>query len=373
MGRNLILQAVTALTLISCQRAEFRPSADNPGSTTITALAPDGTRTELGPRDGNFYPVLWTSSDAISVNGQYSSGVTLQDGGATAQFAFSKELSAPYFAVCPAGAVSNSGDGTFVTLPATQTWKSGSFDPTAAILLAKGTGDSLRFNSATAFLKLSLAADKGVISVKTIKLGAKGSALCGKFKVDFDKLQLTAQSSADTCVTLQSSWSGTAENFIIAIPAGVYNKGMGVEITDGGNNKSSMRIAPFTASSGKIYLKSVIVKGQGQTTDSEFTGTSAYGVYDITDEDHPLAELLADDWQYAYGTPSSGCEFRIQDFAAGKLFSIVWKDDQVSVTAFGFPSYESGIHKVTCLKKTSGTAWLRDDTTGKGYIIPING
>ena len=73
--------AVAALGAFSCATDVTEDlGVDLGGQTTIT-LSLDDTRTQLGEKAGEVYPVLWSEGDQISVNGVASAPLTASQAG----------------------------------------------------------------------------------------------------------------------------------------------------------------------------------------------------------------------------------------------------------------------------------------------------
>ena len=83
------------------------------GVTTLTLSMAEVTKTHLGAKEGDLYPLYWSEGDAISVNGVTSTPLTAeQANGADASFTFDGELSAPYCVVYPAAVTKTDGEAT---------------------------------------------------------------------------------------------------------------------------------------------------------------------------------------------------------------------------------------------------------------------
>ena len=173
---------LSILAAASCAKEENGPETFR---TVISAsIAP--TKTALGEKDGDAWPNYWKAGDKISVNGVASEALGSEaDGQATATFSFESLISTPYNAVYPASAVSGYSDGSAtVTLPASQNYVAGSYDPAAFIMGGKSTNESkLTLSPCVSVIHLSLT---GTASISKVKLtGAANSALSGSFTTDF--------------------------------------------------------------------------------------------------------------------------------------------------------------------------------------------
>ena len=189
-----VLAIAGILTLASCSSSEdfFTENlGDNNKSVkmTFTASQENGsaTRTAIGKDDENT-KILWSEGDIIKVtNGTETNDFTLTAGQGTTKATFSGEISesATYYAIYPnQNGVSFSGNKfSGVELKATQEAKEGSFDPEAAIMVAKSNGTNLPFKNVVAYFKVTPTFDCSEIVVTAHK---STDALAGTFDVAID-------------------------------------------------------------------------------------------------------------------------------------------------------------------------------------------
>ena len=186
-----VLAIAGILALASCSSAEdlFTENlGDNNKSVkmTFTASQENGsaTRTAIGTEGGET-KIHWSESDVIKVtNGTNTSVFTLTAGQGTTKATFNGEISesATYYAIYPnQDGVSFSGNKfSGVELKAEQEAVEGSFDPTAAIMVAKSNGTNLPFKNVVAYFKVTPTFDCSEIVVTAHK---STDALAGKFDV----------------------------------------------------------------------------------------------------------------------------------------------------------------------------------------------
>ena len=189
-----VLAIAGILALASCSSAEdfFTENlGDNNKSVkmTFTASQENGsaTRTAIG-KDGENTIILWSESDVIKVtNGTETNDFTLTAGQGTTKATFNGEISesATYYAIYPnQNGVSFSGNKfSGVELKAEQEAVEGSFDPKAAIMVAKSNGTNLPFKNVVAYFKVTPTFDCSEIVVTAHK---STDALAGKFDVAID-------------------------------------------------------------------------------------------------------------------------------------------------------------------------------------------
>ena len=186
-----VLAIAGILTLASCSSSEdfFTENlGDNNKSVkmTFTASQENGsaTRTAIGKDDKNTI-ILWSEGDIIKVtNGTETNDFTLTAGQGTTKATFNGEISesATYYAIYPNQSDVTFSNNTFsgVELKAEQEAKEGSFDPKAAIMVAKSNGTNLPFKNVVAYFKVTPTFDCSEIVVTAHK---STDALAGKFDV----------------------------------------------------------------------------------------------------------------------------------------------------------------------------------------------
>ena len=186
-----VLAIAGILALASCSSAEdlFTENlGDNNKSVkmTFTASQENGsaTRTAIG-KDGENTQIWWSDGDQITVTNETTSSVfTLTAGQGTTKATFNGEISesATYYAIYPNQSGVGFSDNKFtgVQLKATQVAKEGSFDPTAAIMVAKSNGTNLPFKNVVAYFKVTPTFDCSEIVVTAHK---STDALAGTFDV----------------------------------------------------------------------------------------------------------------------------------------------------------------------------------------------
>ncbi len=189
-----VLAIAGILALASCSSAEdfFTENlGDNNKSVkmTFTASQENGsaTRTAIGTEGGKT-KIHWSEGDIIKVtNGTETNDFTLTAGQGTTKATFEGNMpvSEGYYAIYPNQSDVTFSNNTFsgVELKATQEAKEGSFDPEAAIMVAKSNGTNLPFKNVVAYFKVTPTFDCSEIVVTAHK---STDALAGKFDVAID-------------------------------------------------------------------------------------------------------------------------------------------------------------------------------------------
>ncbi|MCF2559305.1 hypothetical protein I6E23_04970 [Prevotella brevis] len=189
-----VLAIAGILALASCSSSEdfFTENlGDNNKSVkmTFTASQENGsaTRTAIGTEGGKT-KIHWSESDVIKVtNGTEPHDFTLTAGAGTTKATFEGNMpvSEGYYAIYPNQSDVTFSNNTFsgVELKAEQEAKEGSFDPEAAIMVAKSNGTNLPFKNVVAYFKVTPTFDCSEIVVTAHK---STDALAGKFNVAID-------------------------------------------------------------------------------------------------------------------------------------------------------------------------------------------
>ena len=232
----------------------------NEGVNVLEVTSPSNlTKTTLVD-NGDYYSVNWTVNDVISVNGQESSGLTVDTENAKkAVFTFEEKVSAPYCSVYPASAYKPESlvDGqATVVIPAEQTYVEGDFDPAAAIMIGYSeTAGKLAFEHAVAYMQIKVTTTDGA-AVKSVSIkGNAKEAMSGEFTANFAEATLVNDTNDESSVSVVcESGFASGKEVIIAIPARTYASGVSVTLTDvNGHSKLLKSTVAFAANAGVVY------------------------------------------------------------------------------------------------------------------------
>ena len=275
------MTAVIALAFISsCTEKEQDTDITYPekeevsggdGITEFTATLP-ATKTQLGDPTGadgsREWPNLWSDGDIINVNGVASEALTTGDGYVgtdCAIFEMASAVSGPYYAAYPSSAVSDYSNGSAtITIPATQDWVEGNYDPAAYIMLGKSNTATLTFSPMMGLVQLTTTAPaEGTLYIKSISVESVGDEkMSGAFTTTTDYAGITGGDNTSITISVASGTTkvfGTV--FTFAIPAQDYASGMRFRITavpnaDGTGAEQTMVFAKqsaFDVSAGTLY------------------------------------------------------------------------------------------------------------------------
>lgn len=250
----------------------------NEGVNVLEVTSPSNlTKTTLVD-NGDYYSVNWTVNDVISVNGQESSGLTVDTENAKkAVFTFEEKVSAPYCSVYPASAYKPESlvDGqATVVIPAEQTYVEGDFDPAAAIMIGYSeTAGKLAFEHAVAYMQIKVTTTDGA-AVKSVSIkGNAKEAMSGEFTANFAEATLVNDTNDESSVSVVcESGFASGKEVIIAIPARTYASGVSVTLTDAnGHSKLLKSTVAFAANAGVVYSTEMELKPKGIWNIEDYT------------------------------------------------------------------------------------------------------
>lgn len=272
MDNNIIILSAAAILAAGCMKNEPVQTPENGTSGfSIEAVSPDNlmTRTTLVD-NGETYSVNWLLTDKISVNGQESSALTVDQANAKkAVFTFENEVSAPYCSVYPASAfkAESLSEGTAtVTIPAEQAYVDGDFDPAAAIMVGYSeTAGKIAFEHAVAYMQIKVTTtDNAAVKSVSIK-GNAGETMSGDFTVTFaDATLVNYDKAGNSVAAVCEEGFASGKDVIIAIPAREYASGVSVTLTDvNGHSKLLKSTKSFNAVAGVVYSTELELKPKG--------------------------------------------------------------------------------------------------------------
>lgn len=259
MKKRLLLISCIALSFAACNKNELVPASQTRLDAILAEDPVEETKTAIGEKTEQGYPVVWSEGDCISVNSCPSLPLAAGDfSGNKASFTIKGVVTSPFKAVYPLSAATWSDGACTVTLPATQNYVAGSFDPAASVMLSNGT--SLIFQNVLSYLKLNVVKGETDALIRSIKVaGNNGEALSGTFDAVFgDVCSIDAEGNGEA-VTVNCGEEGVALGtpVIIALPAKNYAGGLNITVTtvDGKVQKVTSS-KEFNAAAGKIYTTS---------------------------------------------------------------------------------------------------------------------
>ena len=264
-----ILLAVVALFAYSCvtdTTEDLSVTLGNEGHTSLT-ISLEGTKTHIGEKSGENYPLYWSEGDKIAINGVASEALTAEaDGNVTAVFEFKSALTYPYNIIYPTpvtkldvdlGGV-RAGSSQKVTFLAEQPYKAGSFAEGAAPLYAQvvEAGDAINMHHLAGVLRLT---PKGEgVTLTSMTVTAEKGNIAGDFAVDCSNGALVAEADATNVVTVTFgeglALGAEATPIYVGLPAGEYGE---IEVVL--NTATDKMVVKFN-SDGEKAIKAGIVR-----------------------------------------------------------------------------------------------------------------
>ncbi len=198
---GLLLAAISTL-IVGCQQDFTTDSNIGGGSALTVSLAQ--TRTSLGKKCGDTYPVYWSIGDKISVNGVASAEVEIDnEERSRARFSVPSELRHPLYITYP-HCESTTANSHIVEFSAEQTYTEGSFANGSAPMCgySEHAGEDITLAHLAAVLRLPIRATlEGVVLEKVVITSLSGAKLAGQFTVDCQSATIAATESCGSEIT----------------------------------------------------------------------------------------------------------------------------------------------------------------------------
>ncbi len=190
------------------------------GQTQIV-LSLEQSRTQLGEKAGEVYPLYWSDGDKISVNGVESNALSTSGNSAVATFTVPGTLNAPYCIAYPAAPA---GQVLFADV---QSYAEGTFASGVSTMYAysESNGGAV-LQHLTGVLKIGVSGEK-TLSYAQIST-ADRAPIAGAFTIDFATGEVTATSGAKEIIGYSFgdglALSSTPQYIHAVVPAGVYDE-----------------------------------------------------------------------------------------------------------------------------------------------------
>ena len=218
------LMAVVALVAVSCTTdttQDLGVSVGNDGLTQIS-LSLEQSRTQLGEKAGELYPLLWSEGDQISINGVASTALSADAAGAaSATFSVAGSPAKPYCIAYPAAAAGQ------VVFADEQTHTEGTFASGVATMYAYAAdGLGVTLNHLTGVLKIGVTGSAKLVLAQISNVNRK--PIAGAFDFDFEKGEATATAASKEVVNYSFGegvqLSSEPTYIHAAVPAGEYGE-----------------------------------------------------------------------------------------------------------------------------------------------------
>ena len=220
-----IFVAMVALFAVSCvtdTTEDVGVGLTNGGAQTTIAISLEESRTQLGEKAGDLYPLYWSEGDQISINGVASTELSANEAGsAVATFSVTGELKAPYCIAYPAA---NAGEVVFA---AQQSYVEGTFSNGASTMYGYSeNGEGISMNNLTGVLKVGVVGEHKLVLAQVST--ADRAPIAGQFTLDFTIGELAATAASKEVIEYSFGegvqLSSEATYLHLAVPAGVYDE-----------------------------------------------------------------------------------------------------------------------------------------------------
>ena len=239
------MAVLSLIAAAACTKNEFDSQnvQNNEGLTVLTVELPGTTKTVLGDAEDGVRPVLWSNGDKISVNGNESEALKIDDNATAADFTVNAELTAPYSIIYPASMVKEFKKGesyAVITLPSQQKAVTVTDDDNIVSgslpMAGYSTTLSAKMGQLCGILGIRLKAGSGTGLIRYIEVTATGGEpVSGDFSVDFQNCTLSSEAPGVNVIRMEVQKALSEESvstFNVILPAGVYSKGFSVKVVD---------------------------------------------------------------------------------------------------------------------------------------------
>ena len=306
MKKLLLLLAVASIFAVGCQTDNTSDNAVNVGDGTTLTISLPQTRTSLGEKVGDTYPIYWSEGDKIVVNGKLSNEVQINaENGASASFYFSNTvLSHPYHITYPHCA-STSAEQAVVEFPAEQVYTEGTFAPNCVPMCgyAEKKSKTIALKHLASVLRVPVKAKFDGAALEKVVLTAENS-VTGEYNVDCQNVAITATERVGNVVTytlpanfaLSSSTESVLHIVLPAVEVGACT----IEFIEKGGEKMVATWTPSTSLSKGVVREFKTVTYAPKTT-TVLTSFEA-----VADEFEIFYENIKGYVRYADGSPIAG-------------------------------------------------------------------
>ena len=220
-----LVVAIMALLAYSCTTDPTDNLGINVGDSdcTVISLSLNESRTQLGEKADNYYPLYWSEGDRISLNGVTSSALTAQQcGDSNARFTITGLAQAPYCIAYPAAPADQ------VLFAEKQSHTSNStFGNGVTTMYAYGNDSSLSLQHLTGVLKFGVKGSAKLTLAQISTVDRK--PIAGAFDFDFAKGEATATTASKDVIEYKFGEEGVqlsdeATYLHVAVPAGEYDE-----------------------------------------------------------------------------------------------------------------------------------------------------
>uniref|UniRef100_UPI004056AF8C ZmpA/ZmpB/ZmpC family metallo-endopeptidase-related protein n=1 Tax=Alistipes sp. TaxID=1872444 RepID=UPI004056AF8C len=282
---KIFAMIATMAAVVSCTTDVTEDFGVEVGGKTQLTLSLDNTRTQLGEKNGDTYPLTWSENDQISVNGVPSyelNKIDIDEDGTSATFSFGQSVKTPYFIAYPAAEADNQ-----VVFPTVQNYNAEAAINNGVTVMYgySADGKGIKLSHLSGLLKIGV---KGTTSLKEVRISSVDrKPIAGTFNAEYnvekETLALTPSETASSVITYSFgagvALSATATNFYVAVPAGAYEE-LYITLENTAGNTMFKRIQAVKTENNDKTLKAGSVR---EFPVVEFTAIDANETFIISD------------------------------------------------------------------------------------------
>ena len=265
---RVIATIVGLAVLFGCQTDPTTPINGGEGATISISLEP--SRTSLGAKEGDTYPVLWSEGDRIVINGIASEEAVIDASNkSVATFKVNVSLNEPYNIIYPYSSTLPTSSSK-VIFPTEQSYVEGTFAKDYAPMCGytESKSDEVHLKHLAGVLRLPVKASKeGVELSKIVITSLDGVKLSGEFDVNCAEQTIAASANSTNIInyTLPSNFalSTSAEKvFYITVPA-VETGNCSIEFVTASGGKMVCQMSNRNIKAGIVREFKPIIYGEG--------------------------------------------------------------------------------------------------------------
>ena len=250
---RLIAVVVCTVALFGCQTDPTAEIVVN-GEKTTLSISLEPSRTSLGAKDGNQYPVFWSEGDYIAVNGVASKATIDPSNKSVATFTVT--ASEPYKIVYP---YTEGLAAEKVLFPTEQSYVEGTFASGSAPMCGyvASKSDNVELKHLAGVLRFPVkASTSGVVLEKVVITSTEGVKLSGEFDVDCTNATAVAGTNSTNHITytLPENFTLSTTNesvFYITLPA-VATGNCSIEFVEASGEKMVRTMSNRDITAGKV-------------------------------------------------------------------------------------------------------------------------
>ncbi|MBR2026257.1 MAG: hypothetical protein IKA07_03870 [Alistipes sp.] len=221
----IIFTMIVSLVAVSCVTDTTQEIDRTIGGAnqTYISLSLEHSRTQLGEKVGDLYPLYWSEGDQISINGVASNTLTAeQSGSSKATFVVSGTLQTPYCIAYPAAAEGKIRFAEKQSHAGNTTFGSG----VSTMYGYSNDGIGAQLTHLTGVLKLGIVGSDKLVMAQISTIDR--APIAGEFDLDFESGEVTATDASKDVIEYSFGegvqLSAEPTYIHVAVPAGVYEE-----------------------------------------------------------------------------------------------------------------------------------------------------